>query len=450
MPFLLLAAHSRVANWWDLEAFDRWSAHQPSRGLVLPSRDRSFATLYRDTGCNYPPLGVVASAGAMTAIKAAMRAIGATHVDHRQAFRAYLAVFEALSILLVLRLLVALDVPHPTATAAGLYLLPSSWAGGAVWGQIDVVTTAILLGAALCFVRVACANASRPALDELAVVAGAAALAAALETKQTAAFSLPGLLALATVALVALGRRHGGRRALRAGALAAASAAAVLLALERAVFEPPAGHRWIASYVWTTGAWHTGRLSGNGPNVWTLLGRPLASSSDVPLVAFLTPRQLGHATFVAVVAFLLVMQATAVRDALRSSSRVATDGRWLCATALVVTGLTNFALGVFVVGTHERHMVHAFPFLLLGVFALHRCDPSSRSRAQVALAVAAAAVYGAVVYGVLTHAPWLDLPSAAMVLLAAFLALATGYTRTILARRRARVAGPASAAGAPT
>jgi hypothetical protein len=166
----------------------------------------------------------------------------------------------------------------------------------------------------------------------------------------------------------------------------------------------------------------------------------------VPVLAFLTPRLVGHAMFVGVVAFLLVMQVTAFRRAVSHPSRFAAERAWLCATALVLTGLTSFAMGVFIVGTHERHMAHAFPFLLLGVVTLHHCDRSSRSRAQLAVAVVAAAVYGGVVYAVLRRAAsldlrlaaGLDLRLAAVVLLGTFVALVVGYTGTMLAHGRRR------------
>ena len=447
LPFLLLLLHSRVAYWPDLDAFARWSTHQPRHGVTAAPAG-TFSALYRDTDCNYPPLGMIASAGLITAIKTALHAVGSVSGDSIQIFRVCLAAVEAVSIVLMLSILTTLHVPHVSATVAALYLLPSSWAGGAVWGQIDVVGTVLLLAAALCFLRVALADASTPRDDELTMVAGLAAVVAAVETKQTTLFSVPGLLTLASVAIVAFARRHGTQRAARALAIGTAVALVLFVVLERGIFDPPAGHDWITPYVWTTGAPHTRRLSGNGPNVWTLLGRRLLSSSDAPFVGSLTPRRTGQAMFVAVVTFLLIVQLAAIRSASQRIGRFTMDRTWLCGTTLVLTGLTNLAMGIFIAGTHERHLAHAFPFLLLGVVTLYHHDASPRSRTQLAIAVVAAVVYGGVVYAVLLRASWLDLRFPAIILLAAFLALATGYTQTVAAHRRRRLDAAAPDGGA--
>ncbi len=427
LPFVILAVNRGVANWSDLDAFARWSMHRPVRGLALAPLSASFRTLYRDTDCNYPPLGALASAGAMAGIRRLQAASGWTGLDTRQLFRVYLAAVEGLCVVLLFEILRRLGVPHPAWLAAGMYLLPSSWAGGAVWGQIDVVATLFALAAALSFLAVTLTAASSPRADTVAMAAGAAALVGAFATKQTAFFSLPGLLALGACATAAIVHRHGAAPAARAAGLAVAVALVLFLGLDRLLLEPPAGHRGITTYVWTTGAWHTNKLSGNGPNVWTFLGRPNASSSDVPFLLSLTPRQVGDALFAGVVVLLLTLLVGAVWRTIVDRRRFATHTLWLSAVLLVFTGLTNLAMGILIAGTHERHMVQAFPFLLLGLIALAHDRPSGTSRLLVTVAVAAAVVYGAFVYGILRGAPWLDQTATAGVLLAAFVVLAGGY-----------------------
>lgn len=433
LPFVILAVNRGVANWSDLDAFARWSMHMPARGLALAPLSASVRTVYRDTDCNYPPLGALASAGAMAGLRRLQTATGWTGIDTRQLFRGYLAAVEGLCVVLLFEILRRLAVPHPAWLAAGVYLLPSSWAGGAVWGQIDVVATLFALAAALSFLAVTLTGVSSPRSDPVVMATGAAALVGALATKQTALFSVPGLLALGAGATVAIFHRQGAARAARAAGLAVTAAIVIFLALDRLLLEAPAGHHGITTYVWTTGAWHTNKLSGNGPNVWTFLGRPNASSSDVPFFFSLTPRQVGDALFAGVVVLLLTLLVGALWRTIVDRRRFAHDALWLCALLLIFTGLTNLAMGILIAGTHERHMVQAFPFLLLGSIALAHDRPSRTARLLVTVAVAAAVVYGAFVYGILRGAPWLDQTATAGVLLAAFVVLAGGYAGVLRA-----------------
>ena len=360
-----------------------------------------FSNTYLNTGCNYPPLGAIASAGALHALDTAKKALGWEALSLPHAFRAYLSLVEVAALVLTFALFRTLGVPHAPLASIALYLLPSSWAGGALWGQVDVVTQAFLLGAAVSLVAVIVDDDVRPRRDLLLVAVGAAALAGAVLVKQLALFSVPGLAALVLTALVAVLHRHGPRSFLWATVIALAVGGGLFVLLDRALFALPPGYGSAVAYVWDTGTWHSRYLFANGPNVWTFLADRNRVPSDLPFYGGLTPRRAGFAAAGVVCALLGIVFAIHAAIALRDRRRFALDRRLVAATAVVFIGLLNLVVPLLSTGTHERYFFHAFPFLIVGLAAWHAAAPESAARARLPWAIAAAFVSGCFVLSII-------------------------------------------------
>ena len=107
LPALVLAFNAGTAYWLDIEEFGRWARHVRRGSTLPPPTAPVFANTYLNTGCNYPPLGAIVSAGAVRLLQSAKDTIG-VDVSVAQAFRGYLSLFEIASLVLTFALFKAL------------------------------------------------------------------------------------------------------------------------------------------------------------------------------------------------------------------------------------------------------------------------------------------------------------------------------------------------------
>jgi hypothetical protein len=328
VPFVLLLAHAHVAYWRDIESYRRWSVGAATRTPGPEDPSSPLRSLYRRTDCNYPALGGLVTAGSM-------RLLAHMPGGAPQALRGVLALVDAIVLSLVLAILVRFGV------------------AGAWWW----------------------------------LVASAACLAAAVHVKQLAVFSLPALLVLQAYATVVVRRRGGGGAVVWLVPLLVG--AALLVGVDRWLFDLPEGSPSILANVWARASRHAGMLTINGPNVWSLLGRPGPSPSAEPVIGPLTPAGIGQTVFVVqVVLVLAALSARLVR--LRDGDRRARASA--VAWCFWAAGLSNLLMGVWLTGVHERYLAHAFPLLFLGILGLRATSPPAlASRWLASIAVAAAA-----------------------------------------------------------
>ncbi|MCI0557078.1 MAG: hypothetical protein MN733_01175 [Nitrososphaera sp.] len=152
--------------------------------------------------CNYPILGVLFSAGILDTLKSLPLTLESeTYV---QLFRYVLALVDGANVVLIYLILRALSIPRSLFWAGFAGILPSSWVGGALWGQIDGFSQFFLLLFLLCTAAfwVAYDNADPGKKRAVVYVIGSSViLACFLLTKQLALFSFPVLLFMAFVTL---------------------------------------------------------------------------------------------------------------------------------------------------------------------------------------------------------------------------------------------------------
>ena len=85
-------------------------------------------------GCNYPLFGIFSTAGVFKLLAK----VGVS--DIAWGFRFFLAAVDGANVLLVFLLFRELRIKHAALWAGIIGLLPSSWVGGGVWGQIDGIS----------------------------------------------------------------------------------------------------------------------------------------------------------------------------------------------------------------------------------------------------------------------------------------------------------------------
>jgi hypothetical protein len=417
LPFVVLYSNRNVAMWWDVNEFHDW--FEQSR-LARPQDGRSgfFSNLYRASACNYPALGAILSAGAMGALSRSEDQTQAQRLRSFRSFRLVLACFEALSLYLSFLLLDLLSGQGAWSAAVALYLLPSSWAGGATWGQIDIINHCSLLLAAYCSVRLIVKTPQVRSHCVGLALAGLVSIITSVLIKQLSLFTVPGLLALWLTALLAVSCRHGWRDAVRAALVAAAVGLVYFWTVDRGLFLLPGGSSGTLDYVLKSGSGHIGKLSRNGPNLWTFLPREGSSSSSIPFYDSLTPLAAGLGLYALLLAFLTLLLFLHLLRLALDRDKLFADSRSICAFLLFYTGMGHLMMGIFITGTHERHLYHAFPFLVMASYVSWKRGFSDFLSRNFFLVCLTSFFYGTFVYSIINtdaFSLWFPLKSQAFV-----------------------------------
>ena len=328
--------------------------------------------IYLNCGANYPFVGIVASAGALSTLKTLFEVDGYPQLIHH--FQFYLAIFDALNFVLVWRIARALELKYALGIGLLIAALPSSWVGGALWDQIDDVSQFFLLASVLCFLTVTLSNSDKPRWHSVGCfLLGVFALVSFILTKQLAVFSLPAVVPLALVAGLRLWtsgtKIHG---AIAAGS-AVLSGVALFWFLDSRLEVPSIYHGSSYLFAWLGGSTkHAEAISGNGFNIWIFLGRDVWSSSKQPFYCLrdtqfcLTSFHSGLMLYGVYLLALSTFYITLILKLLqRGGLRDQTRTRFILAVLILYIAQANLGFNVLLTGTHERYLYHCFPFLIL-------------------------------------------------------------------------------------
>jgi hypothetical protein len=346
------------------------------------------------TGCNYPILGIFASAGVFKLLAKAGVA------DAAWAFRFILAAVDGANVILVFLLFRELKIRNAALWAGIIGLLPSSWVGGAVWGQIDGVSQCFQL---LVLLWIVWCNRTGKVPFPLYLAVCSLGLAALLLVKQTNLFSVAALEFFLAVNIFT------GRKRLPAAGYFLLQA--VLLLIFLFAWDLPLGlegglfsHQQI---VWGPRSNAGNFLAQNGINLWVLLDRPMLSSSAVPLFPrlpfgispWITPFTVGVFLFLALVAVLSL--STARRTARKSAPGAPYADRERMLNFILYLAVVNLAFNVLLTGERIRYLYHFYPFAILACLGLMEFDRRFSPRLAAMLFLGAVA-YGVFVLGILS------------------------------------------------
>lgn len=326
LPVVLWLFHHGVGHNGDIRFFYEW---------YLSFREG--ADFYRDgPGINYPILGVLFVCGPARLVERFVSATGALDFDtFRTVLKASLVLWEVALIPVVSGLARALGSKRPRLLALFLYLLPSTWATGALFGQIDIAGTTFLLGATWALIRFR--ETGKPRTFLLAVLS----LTAALLTKQLTWFCAPALVALAVVALW---------RWQKPILWAAALLSPLLLIVADPFLKLPANYTGHLHFILAGGGSSHGDLVvASGASIWSVFYSGGTPSEDVRIWnigSFTWGWLLWGATQLLV--FWRLKRA-------QFSSRA----------FLWWAGMSQLAMCTLMTGVHERYFAHAIPFLVL-------------------------------------------------------------------------------------
>ncbi len=413
LPFVLVALLPNTYHKGDLMAYARWADCLEAFG---PRTYLECAAYRPESPLGYPAIGLWLSGGVVQGMRLLGQSVFDRTLDAQTTdalVRFYLAIFAALDFLLLASLARLMRYERPALAAFLLMLLPWMVVGGILWGQLDGMS---LAGVLLAFIALwkawHAASRQRIVPAGLWLLLAALTLAVFVLLKQLNTFAMPFFFFLLALVLWAFGREMGGRGVAVALAVLLVALAAFRLLDSRFALPPDAfgstfWHGWRVSP-------HGEVISGNGFNLWILLGRDMWSSSKEPFTALrlgawqqeLTPYHTGIVLYAALLLFLFATAFLALRPLLARGALawLAGDGQAaLLALLSLLLGLTQLGFNVLLTGTHERYLFLGYPFLLLSTWWFAR-------RGQMAMGLAVWTLVAAILNGVFVLGAMQPLP----------------------------------------
>ncbi|HNS03828.1 MAG TPA: hypothetical protein PKM78_15760 [Anaerolineae bacterium] len=415
LPFLLVAIFPTTYHKGDLMAYARWADCLEAFG---PATYLECLAYRPESPLGYPAVGLWLSGGVVQGLRLLSgtllgRPLDAPTTDALVRF--YLATFAAVDFLLLAWLARLMRYGRPLLTALLLTLLPWMVVGGVLWGQLDGIS---LAGALLAFIALwqawRAASQRRAAPAALWLLLAGLTLAGFTLIKPLNTFALPFLLFLLALTLWSCWRELGGR-----GLAAALGALLLSLAAFRLLdsrFDLPADALGSSFWYGWQSSPHGDVISGNGFNLWILLGGDMWASSRAPFTALrlgpwqqtLTPYHTGIALYALLLLFLFTTAWLALRPLLARGARARLTGdaeAGLLALLSLLLGLTQLGFNVLLTGTHERYLFLGYPFLILSTWWFARRGAMGMGLAV--FTISAAILNGVFVLGAMQPLPGL-------------------------------------------
>ncbi len=384
IPAIIIALFPKFFHSSDVDDFWRWSQFWKLGWKdIYINCDR----------CNYPFLGTFISGGVMSLM-------GVEEFKNIVApFRYYLAAIDALNVLAIYFIFTKLRIKNSPLWAGTVGLLPSSWIGSSVWGQIDGVGQLLMLTVILLFIWFNLNGNMNVFRYYVFIVAAGLLMSFMLLTKQLIMFSLL-TIGFMTLVNVFFYSRKPFDIAFSLFVVFTAFIAPILW-VDFAVNlkEPYFSH---LQYVFATGSQHGDTISSFGFNIWTFLAPDPLGSSHVPINILLGPiSMLSVVPFTAGLFLFLLSNVLLMFFYIKYFfNQYMTGGRFLSSEnmlfLLLHLALVNLSFNLFLAGTHERYLYHFYPFIIVACLGLF-------DRKFVYVLLAGATFYGVVLYGYLTR-----------------------------------------------
>ncbi len=378
---------------YDMSAFWKWSQYW----------SESWRAIYINCDtCNYPIMGMLSSAGLLSLLGILFNS---DFHDTVFVFRLLLGLIDGGNVLLMFWLLKQLSIKHSAFWAGIVGILPSSWAGGALWGQIDGVSQCSILITVGWIVRMN--KKAPPGKTTFAVYLAISSvmLSWIILTKQLTLFSCVPLGLLLTTNIFFFSRKWSERIAYALLMMVTFVVSNVVWDSFLSLREPYVSHLY---YIWKTGSTQGGIISGNGFNVWMFLGRNMSSSSDIAIfnnsltkshiVLSITPYIAG------VVLFAVFNSLTTLSLLLFARKHFMGVEQFLnvdiLSSFIFLLALVNLSFNVFLAGTHERYLYHFYPFIIVACLGLRKQNLLF-SNYLICEVILGSILYGSFVLGIL-------------------------------------------------
>ncbi len=325
--------------------------------------------------CNYPVLGLLLSSGIM-------HLLGGV-----SSFLIFLAIIDGLNVFLIYKLFSNLKVANAMIWAGITGLLPSTFIGGALWGQIDTIGQSELFIFLILVVAHLKTNSLKLRLSSSIGIG--ILLSIALLTKQLLLFPV---LILGFLMILYWMRDY--RKYLTSMMFALITFLLPIVTVDLWLTLPESYHISHFQKIFLEGSEHVNFISGNGFNVWMLFVDEMYTPSTTPWILGLSPKMMG-------ILIVGILSIAIFFNFYKRFTKVEMNN--VIGGMLLSYSLLFLAVNLFFTGTHERYLYHFYPILILSIFLLNL------PKQVIWLTVAAATVYGLFVFGILKqyhHSQW--------------------------------------------
>jgi hypothetical protein len=307
------------------------------------------------TSCNYPLFGTLVTGGVLSRM-------GFDNFSEMIIpFRLYLAMFDAANVFLIYKILKKLEIQSAPLWAGIIGLLPSSWMGSSVWGQIEGISQFLILLTCLLIIsfNLKAISTKFPYTIYLILVGGLLSLM--LLTKQLILFSLVSVTFFAV---------------LRSLAILSLAFLSPIFVIDLFLIDHK-GYFSHLGYIFTQGSKHGDIISGNGFNLWTFFVASPTQPSRLPIEIQIAglPSIAINPYSTGIILFLLINLILAflyLRYFYKNRFTQAEQFFNLENIFLLFLhiGLVNLSFNLFLTGTHERYLYHFYPFVIIAALGL--------------------------------------------------------------------------------
>ncbi|MDA3883609.1 MAG: hypothetical protein PF481_10020 [Bacteroidales bacterium] len=367
LPFILIILYPDLYNKYDFSVMKSWANFSAS----------IFDVYLTTCRCEYPALGLMLST-------IPIKIVGGDPVF----FRLYLALYDVAIIIVFYYLLRALSVKNPLLWAGLLGIVPSSWAGTSLWGQIDNIGQLFVLAAFFMVYLIFTYKKITLKYYLYCIIAGVFA-SCMLMTKQLLVFPFAALSVV--VSIVILIRDDSVKQKIVAFLSLFVGLFVSVLCVD-ALFEFDAHfishlHRILDVY---GSERHLHEISANGFNIWMSLGSDFVDARQ----AFwqnVTPKTGGFVLFA-----VYSISIAAFTTYKLFVHKVHFSKTHMFACLLCFFALFNLAFNVLLTGTHERYLLYFYPYIILASLLL-------KHNATLYISLGMAIVYGVFVLIILNR-----------------------------------------------
>ena len=333
--------------------------------------------------CNYPIIGLLSSTGLLKLF----------HFDIAQ-FMIALSFVDLLNVILVFFILKNLKVNYAGIWAFVIAVIPSTWAGAALWGQIDNVGQSFLLLIILLITVFYHRNWFNKHFVLFIILEGVL-FSFTLLTKQLLLFSIVPL-GIFVLHIIYQQTNSSIKQSIKYLILFAFTILFPIILFDAWLNLPAEFSLSHLQRVLLTGSDHLNNIAGNGFNIWVLFFNDLLSSSSTPFIGKLSPKYLGIALFLFTFAVISYFHFKNVKSQNSTSINKSVIINYLLYLALI-----NLSFNVFLTGTHDRYLYHFYPFLLIVIIALGQDFTNILKNKNLYIALIGACLYGAFILSIL-------------------------------------------------
>lgn len=381
----------------DIEIFRRWG-------------DCWGENIYSLCKADYPVIGISLTAGIIHHIKDIFKTSDPEIIT--QLFRYFLAVFDAFNFLLFVYLSSLMRFGFPIFIALLLLLVPSTWIGTAVWGQIDGCSLFFCLLFIICLIKSWLTHnlSVNIYISTVWLSLGSLSLSLYILTKQLGIFSIFFIIFLFIVTSVKLWNIFSQK-------------SVYLLLLFFTIFSFSfylidssfeIKNSFYSSSYWfilTEANIHKSVISWNGFNLWMFLPEDMMSSDKITLFYLMgnhkiTVYQAGITLYSLFISFIFITGFRKVQKLLKQTQNTEL---YLIALLCFFLGLSYLGFNVLLTGTHERYLHLGYPFILIAVIWFYSQEIGFSGVAVIGCFFCATS-YGLFVYSIMNPLPRLLFP----------------------------------------